>query len=345
MVTFELNKEIGAIGGISAEDVRNFLIENKDESDILFNINCVGGGVREALNMYDIIRESGKNIFANNAGKCHSAAVLIMLAAPIENRSSEPNARALVHRVRTGNISGATEDELVQSLDSIRTEEQEVLNVYAERTSKPLEELDALMKSERMCTAQDLLNYGFISKINNYNTNSLNNLKMKDLLNKLEKVVAKVTNLLPAEPVNKDFTDVDGNVLFTSEAETLEVGSDVSVEGGVYTLADGSIITVEGMKVTAIETPAPQNSEVDDLKAENEALKAELEALKANVNTQSETIEAQNAALVEVKNTLIETKAMIASKAVVAEPVNKAPEVPENKASAILDEVRNFKKK
>lgn len=327
MVTFELNKEIGSVDGISAEDVRNFLTEHKDENDILFNINCVGGGVREALNMYDIIRKSGKNIFANNAGKCHSAAVLIMLAAPIENRNSEPNARSLVHRVRTGNISGATEDELVQSLDSIRTEEQEVLNIYAERTGRPIEELESLMKSERMCTAQDLLNYGFISKINNYNTNSLNNLKMKDLLNKLENGIQKVLNLIPAEPVNKDFVDVDGNVLFTSEAETLEVGSDVSVESGVYTLEDGTIVTVEGMKVTAIETPTPQNSEVDDLKAENEALKAELEALKANVNTQNETIEAQNAALIEVKNTLIETKAMVQSKATVVEPVNKAPEV------------------
>ena len=155
----------------SADTVHRVFDENPDEKEFRFNINCDGGSVSEGLRIYDVLRTSGKTLYCNIEGGCHSMAVVLLLAAPAENRTANPNARALVHEVRAFTFDDMTADQLRSLADEIDTEQNAILDIYAERTGYDRAQLEILMKEEKQRTAQELLNYGFISKINAYTTN------------------------------------------------------------------------------------------------------------------------------------------------------------------------------
>ena len=73
------------------------------------------------------------------------------------------------------------------------------------------------MKQERMLTAQELLKYGFISKINNYSTNKKTEKmeKFKELFQKVDNLFNEMKNFVGGtELINYDFTAEDGTVLF-----------------------------------------------------------------------------------------------------------------------------------
>ena len=85
----------------SAADVRQALDAAQDERDIMLDIDCMGGDVYEGFKIYDLLRNSGKTLHACIRGGCHSMATVVLLAAPLENRTGVPNLRALVHLPRT----------------------------------------------------------------------------------------------------------------------------------------------------------------------------------------------------------------------------------------------------
>jgi ATP-dependent protease ClpP protease subunit len=208
-------------------------------------VHCNGGSVSEGLTIYDILRNSGRNIYMNVEGSCHSMSVVLLLAAPLENRTGNVNLRALVHRVYAPMYGYYTADELKSLSEDIVREENAILDIYVERTGKNRASLSAWMKSEKERTAEELLNMNFISKINSYNTNSKKASMKKNSKpagkqtgNKAQNALQKATaflnrlgNLLNSDLVNFDYKDAEGNIVFSTEAEedTLAVGDAVIV--------------------------------------------------------------------------------------------------------------------
>ena len=68
----------------SVETFRRVLDEHPDEQEVCINIDCDGGSVEEGFKIYDLLRMSGRTIYTNIVGGCHSMAVCILLAAPAE---------------------------------------------------------------------------------------------------------------------------------------------------------------------------------------------------------------------------------------------------------------------
>jgi ATP-dependent protease ClpP protease subunit len=264
----------------SADAVHKIFDENPDEKEFKFSINCDGGTVSEGLRIYDVLRTSGKTLYCNIEGGCHSMAIVLLLAAPKENRTANPNSRALIHEVRGGSWDILKADELRTLADEIDREQNAILDIYAERTGYDRAELEILMKEEKMRTAQELIQYGFISKINTYSTNKNPKTKMskqtktvQDLLNQTKEFGRKLKNLLDGEPVNFEFKDADGVVLFTTEKEddSIAVG-DAASPDGTYELPDERTVTVAGGVVTEITDPQPDATEVENLEAQVEQL-------------------------------------------------------------------------
>ena len=261
----------------SYDDLR-MLVDGTTENELKLNIRSNGGGVREAINMYDYLRQSGKTIYANIEGECNSSAIILLLSAPKENRTADINSRMLIHQVR-GVIDGDfTTDELLLISSEVQREETSLLNLYSERTGTDLATLESLIKEEKFRTIPEMIQYGFISRTNIYNTNQKEN-KMsetkKSLLTRLENFLAK--NEAPAvEEVtseNYDHTAEDGTVIFTSESENIAVGMPAS-PAGEFTTADGKVVTVvevEGATVivlialSAEYMPAPDTTMIEDL--------------------------------------------------------------------------------
>ena len=326
-------------GVFSLEFVQKLLADNPDEKDFKFDIHCPGGEVAEGLAIYDCLRTSGKNIHMNIEGDCHSMAVTLLLAAPLKNRTANPNCLALIHKVFGCAYSG-TADELEKAANETRMLQNKILNIYAERTNKSLEELQEIMNEEKIRTAQDLLDWGFINSINTYNTNYKPNKnimgKAKNLKQMATDFMNKVNALLNTEePVNYEHTDADGAVLFTTEAEddTLEVGMAASPDG-TFTLPDGRTVTIADGAITEIAEPEEDPEEETNLEEEVETLRAENASLRD--------------ALTEAKNLIDELSKNVRSNFKPNGRTNSAKKAPEptkeDRKSNIREKIKNAKK-
>lgn len=293
-------EEKGEPFSFSANTIHKIFDENPNETEFKFHIDCDGGAVSEGLRIYDVLRTSGKTLFTNIEGSCHSMAIVLLLAAPKENRTANPNSRALIHEVRGGSWDTLKADELRTIADEIDREQNAILDIYAERTSYDRSELEILMKEEKQRTAQELLTYGFISKINTYSTNKNQKNQMskptktvQDLLNKAASSLKKISNLLDGtEPVNFEFKDDAGTVLFTTEKEddSIAVG-DPATPDGTFTLPDGRTVIIADGAITEIQKADSSNEDDEALKVENESLKEELSNAKTLITELSNQIQ------------------------------------------------------
>ena len=283
----------------SAESVRAALRSAPDDPDVMININSCGGYVSEGLTIYDILRASGKNIHTNIIGKCHSMAVCILLAAPFENRTANPNARALIHKVYASGYENMTAEDALQLAKYIAQDEDAVLDIYEERTGQPRDVLEALMEAEDIQDAETLLKYGFISKINSYNTNKFKQMANKsNKMSRWDKFLASARNSLGLETRNYDYTDADGKVLFSTEGdddEVLKVGSIVRIadgsDSGTFLLGDGRKVTVEDNVVTDIRAADAENeARIEEL----EGLVSEGAAVVQELSNRNKFLEAEN---------------------------------------------------
>lgn len=256
----------------SADTVHKVFNDNPDEQEFKFNINCDGGLVSEGLRIYDVLRGSGKTLYCSIEGGCHSMAIILLLAAPLENRTANPNSRALIHEVRGGSWDAMTANELRALADEIETEQNAILDIYADRTGYDRAELEILMKEEKMRTAQELLKYGFISKLNTYSTNQFLNKMSKlpktvqDILNKADQLSKRVKNLLEGEgATNYEHTDAEGNVLFTTEKEDDSIAvKDPASPDGTFELPDGRTVVIAEGAISEITEPT-ETEETENL--------------------------------------------------------------------------------
>lgn len=265
----------GYDGVFSLEFVQNLFKKNPDETDFRFNIHCPGGEVAEGFAIYDFLRSSGKNIHMNIEGMCHSMAVTLLLAAPAENRSANPNCRALIHKVQ-GCAYGSTDD-LEAAAAGARKDQETILGIYADRTGQDIEKLRTMMDEQREWTAQELLSLGFISKINSYNTNfKFKIMAKKNLKQRANDFLNSVKNFI-APTANYEFVDDEGNTLFTTEGEddSLEVGMSASPDG-TFTIADGRTVVIAEGVITEIREEDEDVEEVETLKEENTNLRNQL---------------------------------------------------------------------
>jgi ATP-dependent protease ClpP protease subunit len=309
----------------SLQTVKDIFANNPNETEFQFNYHCNGGSVSEGFAIYDFIRTSGKTIHSNIEGDCHSMAVTLMLAGAKENRRCNPNASALLHEIRGGNYG--TADEMREAADYMDQQTEKMLNIYVDRTGTDRATLENLLKEEKVRTAEELLQYGFISKINPYTTNQMakkTREELEALQNKAEGIFLGIKNFLTGKteaPKTFDFKTADGAVLFTvnREDDAIQV-DDVASPDGVYNFDDGRVVTVNEGKITSIEA-APEQTEEASVNTE------ELEELRNQVATLTDL-------LTQAQTVIAEQKEVITSNYSPAPRVaaTKAPKSTENNA-------------
>lgn len=291
----------------SLETVKRIFESNKDETEFQFNYHCDGGSVSEGFAIYDYIRTSGKIIHSNIEGDCHSMAITLMLAGEKSRRRCNPNASALIHEVR-GGVSG-TADEIREYAEYMDQQTQKMLDIYVDRTGTDRETLEALLKEEKVRTADELLQYGFISKINPYTTNQMakkTKEEIEALINKGTTFLGALKNFLapqkPAEePKTFNFLDKDGATLFTvnREDDRIEV-DDTASPDGVYDFEDGRKVTVTDGKIASIEEKPvePVNAqEIEELTTQVQELTNQVQQLTEKLTEAQNIISEQNEAI------------------------------------------------
>lgn len=345
----------GAPGEVcSVESVRRVLQENPDDPDVCLNIDCDGGDVAEGFKIYDELRNSGKNIYTNITGSCHSMAVCLLLAAPSSNRSANRNCRALIHRVYAPVEDWMNAGDAEKLAEMLKLEEEAILDVYEDRTGKPREMLRGIMEQEKVHDVKSLLDLNFISKVNTYTTNQYFN-RLKNMADKkssayqsfMEKLNA-FKNKWSGKPTNFDYKDAEGNVVLSTvgDEDNLAEGVEATLASGetsgIVTLDDGRVVTVTDNIVTDIEEP-----EGEDLEARVSELEALLEEATNVIEEQEATINQLRTEVNNYKGSNYMPKprktAVPGNKGAVAEPSKEDIKAAAREAQAKVNKAKQIK--
>ncbi len=161
LLSGEINKE-------SAESVvKQMLIlegENDEPIKIFINSPPGGGDVDAGYAIFDMARFITAPVTMIGMGLVASAAALILLAVPKEQRIALPNSTYLIHQPMSGMRGGvATDIEIhAQHVEKLR---EKLDKLIAQETGKSLEEVRSDTERDHWLSADEAQSYGLVSRI------------------------------------------------------------------------------------------------------------------------------------------------------------------------------------
>ena len=163
----EWDEFLGTDSTVSAAMVREFLNENASETEIEIEISSNGGLVSEGLEIFDLLRTSGKKI-KTIGFRVNSIASVVFLAG--SERVLSENAQFLIHNAW---ISGEyffgeslNAEELEKYAASCREGDEKILNAYCSVLGdEKREELASLMSEDSFLSNDQALELGFATSI------------------------------------------------------------------------------------------------------------------------------------------------------------------------------------
>ena len=125
-------------------------------------IDSPGGDVDAGFAIFDMIRFINAPVVLVGMGLIASAATLVLLAVPKENRVGLPNSRYLIHQPMSGMRGVATDIEIhAKEMEKTRA----ILNkLIADETGTPLDQVTKDTDRDYWLDAEEAVKYGLISK-------------------------------------------------------------------------------------------------------------------------------------------------------------------------------------
>ena len=155
----------GEINQRSAAAVTSQLLALAAESNdpITIYINSPGGHVESGDMIHDLIRFITPKVRVVGTGWVASAAALIFVSVPREDRFCLPNTRFLLHQPAGGN-SGSASDIEIEAREIIRMRDR-LNRVFARQTGQTLERIEEDTHRNFWLTADEAIAYGIVGRI------------------------------------------------------------------------------------------------------------------------------------------------------------------------------------
>ena len=155
----------GEINQRSAAAVTSQLLALGAESNdpITIYINSPGGHVESGDMIHDLIRFIAPKVRVVGTGWVASAAALIFVSVPREDRFCLPNTRFLLHQPAGGN-SGSASDIEIEAREIIRMRDR-LNRVFARQTGQTLERIEEDTHRNFWLTADEAIAYGIVGRI------------------------------------------------------------------------------------------------------------------------------------------------------------------------------------
>lgn len=118
-------------------------IADLSSAHIVVNIRSTGGDVNDALLIYEALRATGAHITTRCYGYTASAATIVAQAASEGCREIAPSSLYLIHNSLCSTEGNA--EELQAEVDMLRQTDRRLAAIYAERSGRAVEEIEALM--------------------------------------------------------------------------------------------------------------------------------------------------------------------------------------------------------
>ena len=147
-----IKADLNAIKGIGAKS-------------IIVNIHSLGGNADHALSIHDALKEHPATITTKISGMCASAATIIFQAG--DNRKMSNNALYLTHKCSS--CLCGNENDLEAELESQRSINDRIANIYLSGGKSTLEEIKELMNANngngKWITAKEAEEFGFVTEV------------------------------------------------------------------------------------------------------------------------------------------------------------------------------------
>ena len=139
------------------------LLEEMGDDPIRVFIDSPGGDVDAGFAIFDMIRFVRPQVFTIGMGLVASAAAIIQLASPREQRLGLPNSRYLIHQPLSGIRGVATDIEIhAKELEDLR---EKLNRLIAHETGVSPEQVEKDTDRDYWMSAEEAVSYGLISRV------------------------------------------------------------------------------------------------------------------------------------------------------------------------------------
>ena len=140
-----------------------FLEGQDPNKDIYFYINSPGGSVSAGMAIYDTMQYIKCDVSTICLGMAASMGAFLLAAGAKGKRMALPNSEIMIHQP-LGQAEGQASDILIHAKHIEKT--RNTLNtILAERTGKPLEDIQRDTERDNFMSAKEAMEYGLIDKV------------------------------------------------------------------------------------------------------------------------------------------------------------------------------------
>ena len=142
-----------------------FLESEDPDKEIFFYINSPGGSISDGLAIFDTMNYIKCPVSTMCVGLAASMGAFLLAAGAKGKRYATPNAEIMIHQpLISGGLSGQTTEIKIHADHMVKTRER-LNKILAEKTGKPLEQIEKDTERDNFMTAQQALEYGLIDAI------------------------------------------------------------------------------------------------------------------------------------------------------------------------------------
>lgn len=189
--------EIWSGGEISSKTLAEVL-QTKTDEPLTLVINSPGGDVFEGLAMFGLLKKHKGEITAELYGLCASAASIVAMAA--KTRKIHESAMMLIHNASRSSEGNAADFE--KAAEELAKVDSQLVAIYSQVTGKPAEEIEALMKENRLISSSEAIELKLVTEViksdasNRYRQTLKNQTDMNKITNQTpEELLAMITEL------------------------------------------------------------------------------------------------------------------------------------------------------
>ena len=140
-------------------------LEGEDpDKDISLYINSPGGSTTALMAIYDTMQYIKPDVSTLCMGLAASAAAVILAAGADGKRFALPHSRIMIHQPHISGLGGQATDIEIHAREILKTRE-DINEILAEHTKKPLEIVQADTERDFWLGAEDAIAYGVIDSV------------------------------------------------------------------------------------------------------------------------------------------------------------------------------------
>lgn len=133
------------------------------DDDIRIFVSSPGGHVESGDSIHDMVKFIKPKVWMIGSGWVASAAALLYVAVPKEQRLCLPNTRFLLHQP-SGGTRGMASDIEIQAREIIKMNER-LNKIFSEATGQPVEKIAKDTDRDYWLSASEAKDYGLVSRI------------------------------------------------------------------------------------------------------------------------------------------------------------------------------------